>query len=374
VPTEFLADGPGSRLIRARIKDKDGDYTDYETLIPIENAPPTVAIMGAPSLALAGAAIHLGAAIADPGTADTHTVAWTVSKDGDLFTTGSGVNFSFTPTGHGTYEVSVVTTDDDGAAASDSRRIVVHAVGAGNVTVSVKNGKTSIEGDQQHNALVIEAGNARPGSLRIVGLGGTRVNGQTAPVEIANPGTRIDVDLKAGNDWLFFDGRAGLLNIAAEIDVETSQGEDHVRFEQVLVEGDAAIDTGVQANDVRLSDATFLGVLMVDARSGADRIKAERVTVAGKATFDGGVGRNEIRIADSAFAQGLLVRGQSGADSVQLERLAIGGPAAIEAGVGDNEVFVIDSSFGGELTVDAGSGADLLRISCVTSGESCASA
>ncbi len=357
------SDGPDqSQLVTITATDSDGASSTTTFQLIVNNVAPSVAITGAAELAVTGAAIHLAAAVSDPGSGDTHTVLWSVTHDGSPFATGSDFNFSFVPNGHGTYLVSVIATDDDGAAASNERRIVVHTPGAGNVAVAFKNGKTTIDGDQQNNALVMTAGSLGASSLRIVGLNGTRINGQTGPVEIASPGAVIEIDLKGGNDWLYFDGRGSPLNVVSAIDIRTQQGEDHVRFEHVLVQGSATVDTGVQANDVRLSDATFLGVLLIDARSGADRIRTERVSAAGKATFDGGVGRNEIRLADSTFAQQLLVRAQSGDDLIRLERLQATGPATIDAGVGDNEVFIIDSGFGSTLTLDAGSGDDLMRI------------
>jgi WD40 repeat protein len=41
VPAAFLAEGPGKRVVRARIADKDGGFTDYTTSIAITNADPT---------------------------------------------------------------------------------------------------------------------------------------------------------------------------------------------------------------------------------------------------------------------------------------------------------------------------------------------
>ena len=42
VPASFFADGPGTRTIVGRIKDKDGGYTDYTTTITINNVTPVV--------------------------------------------------------------------------------------------------------------------------------------------------------------------------------------------------------------------------------------------------------------------------------------------------------------------------------------------
>ena len=43
VPAAFLADGPSTRTIRARISDKDGGFNDYTTTINVQNVAPTSA-------------------------------------------------------------------------------------------------------------------------------------------------------------------------------------------------------------------------------------------------------------------------------------------------------------------------------------------
>src|SRR5262249_55405406 len=44
VPASYLDDGPGSRTVRARIKDKDGGFTDYLTAITVRNVAPTASL------------------------------------------------------------------------------------------------------------------------------------------------------------------------------------------------------------------------------------------------------------------------------------------------------------------------------------------
>ena len=41
MPASYLADGPGSRVVHGRIKDKDGGFTDYTTSVAINNVAPT---------------------------------------------------------------------------------------------------------------------------------------------------------------------------------------------------------------------------------------------------------------------------------------------------------------------------------------------
>lgn len=44
VPASLLADGPGSRTVRARIIDKDNGFTDYTAVIQIDNVAPTATL------------------------------------------------------------------------------------------------------------------------------------------------------------------------------------------------------------------------------------------------------------------------------------------------------------------------------------------
>src|SRR5262249_19253712 len=76
----------------------------------VSNAGPTATITGAPSSVPERTAITLGSKVTDPGVADTHTLAWAVTKDGDAYDTGSGSSFSFTPDDNGSYVVTLTVT------------------------------------------------------------------------------------------------------------------------------------------------------------------------------------------------------------------------------------------------------------------------
>jgi hypothetical protein len=70
--------------------------------------------------------------ISDPGTADTHTYSWSVTKDGSPFSSGSGAGFSFTPDDNGSYRVELTVTDNDGASST-----VDHTIAVANVVPAV---------------------------------------------------------------------------------------------------------------------------------------------------------------------------------------------------------------------------------------------
>jgi len=94
--------------------DEDGTHENAGTKeITVVNVAPTVSIVGAPVSSPEGTAINLTATVTDPGT-DTFTYAWSVTKAGSPYATGSAAAFSFTPDdGLASYVVSLTVTDDD---------------------------------------------------------------------------------------------------------------------------------------------------------------------------------------------------------------------------------------------------------------------
>lgn len=102
--------------------------TSSSVTVTVNNVAPTVTINGAPASSPEGAAINLTGSAVDPGSADTHTFAWNVTKNGALFAGGSGSAFMFTPDDNGTYVVDLMVTDDDGGSGSDSKTIMVSNV------------------------------------------------------------------------------------------------------------------------------------------------------------------------------------------------------------------------------------------------------
>ena len=115
----------GTRNVRGEIRDKDGGVSTYSAAVTINNVAPTVTINGAPATSPEGTPISVTGTFTDPGSADTHTRAWSVTKNGNPYATGTGPSFSFTPNDNGTYVVTYTVTDDDGGVGTDSETITV---------------------------------------------------------------------------------------------------------------------------------------------------------------------------------------------------------------------------------------------------------
>src|SRR5207244_10504435 len=72
-----------------------------------------------------GTEITLDSSVSDPGSADTFTYAWSVTKNSNPYATGSDTSFAFTPDDDGTYVVKLKVTDNDGGVGCDTRTITV---------------------------------------------------------------------------------------------------------------------------------------------------------------------------------------------------------------------------------------------------------
>ncbi len=118
----------GTRTVKGKIEDKDGGVTEYTDNVTINNVAPTASITGAPASSPEGTAINLGSSVTDPSSTDTaagFTYAWSVTKNGNPYASGSGASFSFTPDDNGIYVVSFSATDKDSGTGTDSKTITV---------------------------------------------------------------------------------------------------------------------------------------------------------------------------------------------------------------------------------------------------------
>jgi hypothetical protein len=136
VPANFLDDGPGTRMVRGRIADKDGGYSDYATTIVINNVVPTASIAG-PADGVRGQARTFTLAASDPSTADqaygfVYTINWGDGTPTQSIPASPG-NGSGTPLEHvftdiGSYTVWITAKDKDGGVSNAVAHTITIAV------------------------------------------------------------------------------------------------------------------------------------------------------------------------------------------------------------------------------------------------------
>jgi photosystem II stability/assembly factor-like uncharacterized protein len=132
----------GTFTARGRIKDKDGDFTDYTAEVTVNNIAPSVGQIAAPLDPIqVNTEINASADFTDSGMLDTHTAVWdwgdTSTSPGTVNeTNGSGsVTGSHTYTTPGVYTVKLTVTDDDGGLGqSEFRYVVIYDPEGGFVT------------------------------------------------------------------------------------------------------------------------------------------------------------------------------------------------------------------------------------------------
>jgi hypothetical protein len=115
----------GSYVVILTAADKDGATSTASKTITVTNVVPTVAITGAPAEGPEGTAVNLASSVVDPGSLDTFTYAWAVTKNGVAYKSGVASTFTFTPNDNGTFVVTLTVTDKDGSAATAASKTVV---------------------------------------------------------------------------------------------------------------------------------------------------------------------------------------------------------------------------------------------------------
>ena len=129
----------GAYVITLAVSDDDGATTTTSANVTVANANPVPTISGDDTVD-ENHPITLAVAANDPGVNDTQSYLWSVTKNGNAYTTGVGTTtaagFTFTPNLYGTYVVTAQVTDKDGGVGTVSKTITVNDVAPTNVTIT----------------------------------------------------------------------------------------------------------------------------------------------------------------------------------------------------------------------------------------------
>jgi Ca2+-binding RTX toxin-like protein len=94
--------------------------------VAVSNVAPTISSLAGPSSGVRGQARRFTAAVADAGSVDTLTTAWSArDSSGQVVASGSGLAFAFTPTEAGAYTIEFMVSDNNGASATQSLTLTV---------------------------------------------------------------------------------------------------------------------------------------------------------------------------------------------------------------------------------------------------------
>lgn len=131
----FTPNDDGIYHVTLTVTDTSDNHTSTaETDITVDNVPPQDLAIDGPTSGVRGQTLSFTGTFTDPGSADIHTFAWSVTKDGNPFDLPAGTvtdqaDFSFIPTGSGDYVVSFTVTDDDtGVGGPVTQDVAVTAV------------------------------------------------------------------------------------------------------------------------------------------------------------------------------------------------------------------------------------------------------
>ncbi|MFM9964687.1 MAG: hypothetical protein ACKV2Q_26070 [Planctomycetaceae bacterium] len=209
-------------------------------------------------------------------------------------------------------------------------------------------------------------------NLRIntgVGDDSVTVNNATSMSGSITVGGGLAVDLGAGNDRLTTTAQpapstlvAAPINVAGNVRITGSTGDDVVALEALTVGKHLTIETGSGNDSVVFVDSTITGNANVSLSAGNDDLDTNGLTVNGTAIFDAGAGDDgSLDIANSFFASLVRISLQTGNDGLELSS-EFGGVLEVTGGVGNDFLGIGDAIFSKSSSFNLGAGDDTVFI------------
>ncbi len=116
-------DDNGNYVVRGRVKDKDGGFTDYTTTVQVNNVAPTANAHG-PYSGLTGSGVAFRGSATDPSSADASAGLTYLWNFGDG-TTSTAQNPSKSYSAPGTYTVTLTAIDKDGGSQTATTKATI---------------------------------------------------------------------------------------------------------------------------------------------------------------------------------------------------------------------------------------------------------
>ncbi|MCX5676357.1 MAG: PKD domain-containing protein [Planctomycetota bacterium] len=320
-------DDNGEYIVMLTVTDDDGGAGEAGALIQVLNVAPTAAITG-PATGSEGTPITLTAAVTDPGTLDTFTYLWNVTKDGNPYATGTDAAITFTPDDNGAYVAALAVTDKDGSAGSASASVGVLNVAP---VVSVTGPASGV----RYQTLAFSGSFVDPGTADThvlawqVTLGGT--------VVASGAGSTIEFTPTVSGDY----------QVALAVTDDDGGA------------GSATAALGVGASAVMVDPVDGAPALFVGGEAGADNIDVGRGDVADTvAVWIGGQKIGEYALQDPSAGPlaRIVIYGGAGNDNIRLRGNAPPIPVELYGGAGDDKL----AGGAGDDIIVGGSGDDLI--------------
>lgn len=231
---------------------------------------------------------------------------------------------------------------------------------AGDVLVSILNGRLLVEGDAAANQIAITAG-ATDGSVNIQGLNGTNIRLGSAP----------STDPPAPASGLVVEGVKG------DVRVNLGEGDDSVAVHDVTLRRDLIINTGAGADTVNVgmtggatatsedasANVNVRGSLLIRTGSENDTVNVGSANIRGVLGIatDGG---------DDAVNVGLEIGDETAGASNQDEPVSLHARAGIDIALGDgtDSATIIDVRARAQVVVGGGAGVDAISLEDLTTG------
>lgn len=126
IPASIVADGPASFVVKGRVSDKDGGYTEYTATVTVTNIAPTlISPAAANAHVVLGTGYTLSLAAQDPGadTISSWTVNWGDGRTSHASSPTAVLNHDYDAVG--TFAVTVTADDEDGTGYTLNRSVDV---------------------------------------------------------------------------------------------------------------------------------------------------------------------------------------------------------------------------------------------------------
>jgi uncharacterized surface protein with fasciclin (FAS1) repeats len=230
---------------------------------------------------------------------------------------------------------------------------------AGNIRVAAADGAFFVRGDTEANQVQISRSNDGTNSIRVTGLEGTTVNGQSEIVVQTRVREGYRINMGGGDDFV----RIEDTNAGGITRVYGADGNDQVSIYQAKL-NDVVVQTSVGDDSVSIDDATIFGNLRVATQGGNDTVGISGLESSGRSVMVAtGEGDDQVVFRDSELTQGsLYVFTQDGDDFVGTDRITVADNSRITTGDGVDAVSVFSTKFDQNSFVNGGSELDKIDV------------